>query len=93
MFDPPLTKHAESRLQQRGIPRLMVELLLRYGKEQRTHEGTVVFLDARGRDKVRDALQEILERLDKLGDTYLIEADDTSSVVTVGHRTKRLRRR
>jgi len=92
MVQPPLTEHAETRMQQRAIPALMVELLLRYGREERTHQRTVVFLDARGREKVREALRSTLERLDKLEHAYLIQAADTGTVVTVGHRTKRRRR-
>jgi hypothetical protein len=80
-------------MQQRAIPPLMVELLLHYGREAHTHEGTVVFLDDRARERVREALRDTLDRLDKLADAYLIQASDTGTVLTVGHRTKRLRRR
>ena len=88
-----LSRHATSRMQQRAIPPLMVDLLVRYGREQPTRDGTVVFLDSRGRQRVRQALVDALTRFDKLEDAYLIEANDTSTVVTVGHRTRRLRHR
>ena len=80
-------------MQQRAIPPLMVDLLLRYGRESMTWEGTVVFLDDRARERARSALTDALDRFDKLSDTYLVEANDGTSVVTVGHRTERLRHR
>jgi hypothetical protein len=89
----PLTHHASTRLQQRGIPPLMVDLLARYGREQPARDGTVLFLDVRGRQRVREALTDTLARFDKFADTYLVEAADTGAVVTVGHHTRRLRRR
>jgi hypothetical protein len=33
------------------------------------------------------------QRFDKLSDAYLIEADDSGTTITVGHRVRRLKNR
>jgi hypothetical protein len=87
------TKHAAIRMQQRAIPPIMVDLLYLYGREHPTTSGTVVFLDARARERAREALADALSRFDKLADAYLVEAAEDGAVVTVGHRNAHLRRK
>ena len=86
-----LSNHAKRRLQQRAIPPLLVDLLYRYGREQRQYGSTVLFFDKNSRKHARKALQDVIERFDKLGDVYLVEADECSTTVTVGHRLKRFK--
>lgn len=88
-----LTHHALSRMQQRAIPPILLDLLERYGREHATVNGTVLAFDERGREKARRALDDAVSRFDKLDDVYLVEASDSGAVVTVGHRSRRLHRR
>ena len=88
-----LTVHARSRLQQRGIPAPVLDCLLAYGRKVHDHRGgEVIFFDHHSRAQLRrergDAAFKQLET--KLG-TYAVLAGD-GSVVTVGHRTKRINR-
>ena len=84
-----LTHHTSARLQQLAIPLLTVDLFARYGRQQHTRDGTVLLLDARGREPLTDSRA----RFDKFADTCLVEAAETGAAVTVGHRARRLRRR
>ena len=88
-----LTKHARSRLQQRGISEPILDCLLAYGRTVHDHRGSeILFFDHHSRTQLRrekgDAVFKQLES--KLG-TYAVLAGD-GSVVTVGHRTKRINR-
>lgn len=86
-----LTHHAESRMRQRAIPPLMIELLYLYGREQQQNGSTMLFLDKRAREKARQALHEVRKRFDKLCDAYLVQADCDGTVITVGHHLKRFK--
>ena len=86
-----LSNHAKQRMQQRAIPPLLVDLLYRYGREQRQCGSTVLFFDKNSRKHARKALEDVIKRFDKLSDVYLIEANDSSTTVTVGHRLRRFK--
>lgn len=86
-----MSAHASRRLQQRAIHPLMVDLLYRYGRKHHQNGSTVLFLDSRARKKARRALEEVERRFEKLCDAYLVESDDGGTVITIGHRNKRLR--
>jgi hypothetical protein len=85
-----LTRHANVRCQQRGIPRLIVDWLLQYGTQTKASGGAeTYFFDKRARRRIeRDCGREIVRRLGDLLDAYLVIADD--EIVTVGHRHKRI---
>ena len=86
-----LSNHAKQRMQQRAIPPILVDLLYRYGKEQRQYGSTVLFFDRHSRKHVRKALDDLIKRFDKLSDVYLVESDDEATTITVGHRLKRFK--
>lgn len=86
-----LSNHAMQRMQQRAIHPLMLDLLYRYGREQHQNGATTFYFDKRARECALRALEEVKQRFDKLSDAYLIEADDDGTVITVGHRFKRIR--
>ena len=88
-----LSNHAKRRMQQRAIHPLIVDLLYRYGREQRQCGSTVLFFDKNSRKHVRKALADVISRFDKLSDVYLVEADDSSTTVTMGHRLQRFKRK
>ena len=89
----PLTQHARTRMQQRGIHPVAVELLLDYGREAHDHRGCrVLCFDKRSRRRVaRELGQERFRRVERYLDAYAVLAED-DAVVTVGHRVTRLPR-
>ena len=86
-----LSIHARQRMQQRAIHPLMIELLYLYGREEQQNGSTMLYMDKRARDKARKALKDVKQRFDKLSDAYLVEADGDGTVITVGHRNKRIK--
>jgi hypothetical protein len=86
-----MSNHASQRMQQRAIHPLMIDLLYRYGREQHQNGSTLLFLDKRARKQARRALEEVKQRFEKLCDTYLVESEADGVVITVGHRSKRVR--
>ena len=86
-----ITDHANVRMQQRAIHPLMIDLLYRYGREQNRNGSRMLFLDKRARERALQALLDVKQRFDKLSDAYLVEADCDGTVITVGHRFKRIK--
>ena len=86
-----MSNHASQRMQQRAIHPLMIDLLYRYGREQHQNGSTLLYLDSRARKQARRAIEDVKQRFDKLCDTYLVESEDDGVVITVGHRSKRVR--
>ncbi len=85
----PLTEHARTRMQQRGIPPAALELLLDFGRETHDHRGCrIVRFDKRSR---RLALLELgrerYRALERYLDAYAVVAED-DAVVTVGYRVR-----
>ena len=87
-----LSRHAEQRMQQRGIPRQAVDVVLAYGRVSHDHRGgCVVWLDKRARARLRrEAGQRILRRLEKHLNAYAVTDPADGKVLTVGHRYRRI---
>jgi hypothetical protein len=82
-----ISNHAQQRLKQRGIPELMLNLLVQYGRDEYQKGGTTVWrLSRKAAKRLRQDLKEVLGRLDALADTYFVEATD-GTVITAGHQT------
>ena len=88
-----LTNHARTRIQQRGIPEAVVESLLDFGRETYNHRGgLVVYFNRRAREGVRQACgKEIYKRMEAHLDAYAV-VGHSGNIVTVGHRTRRIKR-
>lgn len=89
----PLTTHARARMQQRGIPANVLELLLDYGREAHDHRGgRVVRFDKRSRRRVlREIGSDHYRRVERHLNAYAVLASD-DAIVAVGHRVARLPR-
>lgn len=87
------TDHALTRVQQRGISHTVLELLLTYGKKCHDQRGSeVVFFDHQARNRLRKYCEvSLFKYIEKKLDTYAVIATD-GTVITVGHRTKRINR-
>lgn len=83
-----MTKHAQTRSQQRAIPPLIIEWLCKYGCRLKGMNGTTVcFFDRESRRCLASEVGHIVvRRLSDMMDTYLVMSGD--SIVTLGHRYK-----
>ena len=87
---PQLTTHANTRLQQRGIPPWFLNLLLTHGKA--IHDGHGAGIKTVNKT-VRERLKSVLPReryaaAERYFDVYAVVTND-NWVVTAGHRTRR----
>lgn len=83
-----LTKHASDRLQQRGIPRIAVDLLHEYGARRYDHHGVVIrYFDKRSRERlVRERGKAVVARLAGVLNVYMVVSAADGAVLTVAHR-------
>ena len=90
---PGLTQHAKARMQQRGITLTTLNSLLDYGAQSHDHRGaTIVFFDKKSRTRLlRDSGRAAYRVMEKQINAYAVVGND-GSVVTVGHRNKRIPR-
>lgn len=88
-----VTRHAQIRMQQRGVPPLILEWLLEYGAtEYDGHGGRVRYFDKDARRRIGRAKGDIvLRRMHEFFDSYAVLAED-GAVITVGHRYKKTKR-
>lgn len=87
------TRHASVRQQQRCIPPLIVDWLVRYGSRQQAASGaSILFFDKVSRRRLaQDVGAPVLDALDSMLDAFLVQAAD-DAIITVGWRTKRVLR-
>lgn len=83
-----MTKHAQTRSQQRAIPPLIIDWLCRYGSRLNGMNGTTVcFFDRESRRCLASEVGHVVvRRLSDMMDTYLVLSGN--SIVTIGHRYK-----
>lgn len=83
-----LTKHTETRIQQRCIPKLVLDLLLEHGAIEHQHGGTeMVYFKKKNFTKARKHLENMLKEFDKMKDTYLVRSkqDEDNIIITSGY--------
>jgi len=87
--EPPLSRHARRRLQQRGLAPGIVVLLCRFGRRRFNHDGTVTLhfdRDSRRRAGLGAGTPGAWIN------AYLVQDVDSGVVITVGHRVRRINR-
>ena len=86
-----LTFHAQQRMQQRGIPRRVIGYVLTYGRVSHDHHGgCVIWLDKRSKARIgQEEGRQVVRQLDKHLNAYVV-TDSNGTVVTVGHRYRRI---
>ena len=91
---PRRSDHSTARMQQRCIPPLLVDWLLRFGTRWPAGGGTErVALDHRGRRELeREIGAWAYLRLERKLDAFIL-VDASGALVTAGYRTVRTRRR
>ncbi|MGD2127769.1 MAG: hypothetical protein PVJ33_05185 [Lysobacterales bacterium] len=84
-----LSQHARIRMQQRGIPRRVVDWLAAYGEVDHQRGSELFYFNRKSRrDLERDLGQHVVRRFSKALDAYMICAD--GQIATVGHRYQRV---
>jgi hypothetical protein len=87
-----LSRHALARMQQRGIPPVAVEHVLRYGRERHDRHGAVVlYLDKSARERLKRCGEAREQEIERIRAVYVVLSTD-GTVATVGHRYRRLHR-
>lgn len=87
-----MTRHASIRGRQRGIPPMMIDLLLQFGKSEAAGGGaTKLFFDRQTRKQVAVYAGQFASMLDDHLDFYAVLGPDMQ-VITVGHRLDRVKR-
>lgn len=86
-----MTRHAETRSQQRAIRTDVIDVLVGYGKSGHHQGAEVFYMDKAARAAVRrDLGEDVYRRLaDKLGSYVVISPE--GRIITVGRRTRRLK--
>lgn len=90
--DMQLTKHAQTRMQQRGISKSVMDLLETHGRYvERGKRGAIVYVDKRARERIRrNTSPTEFARIEQKLHAYFVEGDD-GSIITVGYRHKPVR--
>ncbi len=88
-----LTKHAQQRSQQRGIPPMVLDLLTRWGVEERVGGGASRFTMNKETRRILRAYagSRLFAAIEPYLDCYTILNEDERSVITLAHRYKRLK--
>lgn len=87
-----ITKHASTRMQQRGIPPLVVELIMTFGASEPAGDGTQkFFLDKRARRRVKSFAGTLASAIEPMLDAY-VRVSNQGHVITTAHRTDRIHR-
>lgn len=86
------TQHAVVRQQQRGIPSYVIDSLVNYGKVNHDHHGAEILTFPKAiRQKLKNVLpRRLFVELEPHFDCYAVLKE--GRVLTVGHRTKRLKK-
>lgn len=92
MIPLDFSRHAQTRMQQRGIRPIIVEWILEYGCNMRHEGASVHFLSRETRNKLRRAIgTKRYGQMENRLDAYVVASDD-GLIVTVGWRYKRFKR-
>ena len=90
----PLSKHASRRMQQRSIPPMVLEWLLDYGEEEYDGRGAILRYFGRRSVKRLERLQgrPLMRQMKGYQRAYAVASCNDATLITVGWRTKKIRR-
>lgn len=85
------TGHSVIRMKQRGIPPIVVDLLMQFGTSEKSFDGTrKLYFDKRAKRRVHAYVGSLAGLIDEHLNVYaVVTAED--AVVTAGHRLERIR--
>ena len=85
------TRHGLERAQKRGIPKLIVNWLIDYGRSTRRRGANVYFFDKFSRRQLQKDIGRLAyKRLEDMLNAYVV-VSDCGKVITAGWRYKRIR--
>lgn len=92
MLQNYMSKHARIRSQQRGISPILIDLLLEFGANEPAGDGaSKVFFNKAARRRLKVYAGPLTELLSEHLDVYAIASSD-GQIITMAHRTERIRR-
>lgn len=85
------TIHTNRRMQQRGIPPLIIQWLEQFGEHAHDHKGAVIlYFTKKSRRRLEMVVgREVIRRMNEWLDAYAVLSID-GHLVTVGHRFQRI---
>lgn len=87
-----MSHHARTRCQQRCIPPMLVDLLLRFGvTEGAPGKANKLYFNKAARKQIKAYAGPLAAYIDQHLDIYAVVSED-GSVITIGHRLERVRR-
>ena len=89
---PRYSKHAQQRVQQRGIDEEVVEILVEHGRRRYHNGGVTCYMDKRTRARLESVMEgsayrRVADRLDR----YVVLSPDGTQILTVAQRRRRLK--
>jgi hypothetical protein len=90
-----ISGHASRRMQKRSVPPIVLDWLRDYGSEQYDGHGAVIrYFDRAARARLaRLCGRHFIQANRKYLNMYMVEDSTGQSVITVGYRIRRIRRR
>ncbi len=86
-----LTRHALTRQQQRGIPPMIIELLINYGACEKAGDGTSKhYFDKRSRRRLEGYAGKLARLLMEYLNCYVVVCPE-GRVITAAYRTERIK--
>jgi len=86
-----ITQHAAIRTRQRGIPPIILDLLLEFGHHEFDHRGAeIIFFNKRSKKNLERHSSCIYSKISNHLNSYAVL--DGNTVLTIGKRTKRIKR-
>ena len=90
-MQPALTRHAQTRMQQRAIRPEVLERLLEFGREAFDHNGGVVLYFDKAARRRLTRIAPGAKDLERLARCYAILSTN-GDILTVGHRFRKINR-
>jgi len=90
-----ISQHARRRMQKRSIPPIVLDWLQDYGSRQYDGRGAFIqYFDHAAKARLsRNYGHRFVQTHDRYLRVYMVEDTAGEAVITVGHRTRRVRRR
>jgi hypothetical protein len=87
-----ISRHAQYRMRERGVPPLVVDWLLQFGQMHFDHRGGIIyFFDKHSRRRLEKAVgPRVVSHLSGYLNSYAVSSASDERLVTVGRRYRRL---
>lgn len=83
-----MTKHAEKRCQQRGIPNKVVNFIIMHGESIRTHQDRKFYINKKRLNKIKHLDKAFFIKFDKFLLNTAVICDDSNKVIITAMKIK-----